>query len=43
MFYFYTSKTSESQRFSDLFKVHRKQTLKWNGLRLQADIVDNQI
>ena len=27
MFYFYTPKTSESQRFSDIFNVYRKETL----------------
>ena len=27
MFYFYTPKTSESQRFSDIFNVYGKETL----------------
>ena len=26
-FYFYTPKTSESQRFSDIFNMYRKETL----------------
>ena len=28
MIYFYTSKTSESQRFSDIFNWYRKEALK---------------
>ena len=27
MFYFYTPNNSESQRFSDIFNVHRKEIL----------------
>ena len=36
-------KTSESQRLFDIFNGYRKETLTINGLRLQTNIVGNQI
>ena len=41
--YFYTPKTSESQRFFDIFNVYRKETLPQNSARLQTNIVGNLI
>ena len=43
MFYFYTPKTSESQRFSDTFNLYRKEILTYNGIRLQTNIAGNLI
>ena len=43
MLCFHTPKTAESQTFSDIFNGFRKETLTWNCLRLQVNIVVTQI
>ena len=43
MFYFYTQKTSESQKICDILSVYRKEKLALNGLRIQSNIVGHLV
>ena len=43
MFYFYTQKTSESQKICDVSRVYRKEKLTLNGLRIQTNIVGHLV
>ena len=43
MFYFYTQKTSETQRICDILSVYRKEKLTLNGLRIQTNIVGHLV